>query len=103
MDNGWIAIEPMLDIQYDYEEWELFEIRKIINKPYFYLVEGGDRSISISNLFVCSIKLMELIIIDNDHGGFFSLDAVKSMIARNEDWLHKELTEIQSKQCFSIL
>jgi hypothetical protein len=56
MKDGWIAFQPINDIQYDYEINEIEEIKNEIKSPKFFLIEGRNGEINFSNRFsICGI------------------------------------------------
>ena len=88
MKDGWIAFQPIKDIQYDYEADELEEIKKKISDPSFYLIEGRNGVVNLCNKFIQEFNPSGKVLIDNDHGMITSLEEVKGKIKLGEDWLH---------------
>lgn len=88
MKDGWIAFQPIENIQHDYEVDELEDIKSRIGNPSFYLIEGRDGEVSFSNNFINNLHPPGQVLIDNDHGVIDDLAAVKEKIESGEDWLH---------------
>lgn len=88
MKDGWIAFQPIKDIQYDYEDDELEKIKKKILDPSFYLIEGRNGVVNLSNKFIQEFNPSGKVLIDNDHGMITGLEEVKRKIILGEDWLH---------------
>jgi hypothetical protein len=88
MKGGWIAFQPIKNIQDEYESDELENIKSRIFNPSFYLIEGRDSEANFSNTFIQKIRQIGKILIDNDHGVIDDLRVVKEKIKSGEDWLH---------------
>ena len=88
MQDGWIAFQPIGDAQYDYEKDELYEIKKVIKNPSFYLIEGRDGIENFSNEFIKNFNCQGEVLIDNDHGKISDLMTIKNYIELGKDWLH---------------
>lgn len=91
MQDGWIAFQPIEDAQYDYEKDELHEIKKVVENPSFYLIEGRDGRENFSNEFIKNFDCQGEVLIDNDHGMISGLMTVKKYIELGKDWLHLKL------------
>jgi hypothetical protein len=92
MEHGWIASRPLIDIQNDYEEDELVEIKKEIENPSFFMIEGRNAIINYSNEFILRFNSDGKTMIDNDHGIIVELSYIKEKIRAGEDWLYLEST-----------
>jgi hypothetical protein len=88
MRDGWIAFQPIDDVQHDYEIEELDKIKKTIENPSFYLIEGRNGSINFADEFIKKFSSSGKILIDNDHGLIVDLMLVKRNIELGKDWLH---------------
>jgi hypothetical protein len=88
MKNGWIAFQPIEDVQFDYEMEEIEKIREIIENPSFYLIEGRNGEINFANHFIEKFNHPGKILIDNDHGLIADLNQIKRKIKLGKDWLH---------------
>ena len=88
MKDGWIAFQPIENIQYDYEIDELEAIKKRIANPSFYLIEGRNGAVDFCNKFIQEFYPSGKVLIDNDHGMIAGLEEVKEKIKLGEDWLH---------------
>ena len=88
MKDGWIAFQPIIDIQHDYEADELAEIEKKVKNPSFFLIEGRNGTINFSDKFILEFNLAGKTMIDNDHGIISELSDIKDKIRSGEDWLH---------------
>jgi hypothetical protein len=88
MKDGWIAFQPIENIQYDYETEELEEIKTLISNPSFYLIEGRNGVVNFSNVFIQNFSPSGKVLIDNDHGMIADLAEVKGKIQSGEDWLY---------------
>jgi hypothetical protein len=87
MKDGWIAFQPIENIQYDYEIDELEKIKNQINNPSFYLIEGRNGIVDFSNNFIQKFNPLGNVLIDNDHGMIVKLVEIKRKIELKEDWL----------------
>jgi hypothetical protein len=92
MKHGWIASQPLIDIKCDYEEDELVEIKKEIENPSFFLIEGRDSVINYSNQFILGLNSDGKTMIDTDCGVIVELSYIKEKIRSGEDWLYLEST-----------
>jgi len=88
MKDGWIAFQPIIDIQHDYDANELVEIGKKIKNPSFFLIEGRNGTVNFSNKFILGFNPVGKVMIDNDHGIIAELLDIKEKIRSGEDWLH---------------
>lgn len=88
MKDGWIAFQPIENIQYDYDVDELEEIKSRISNPSFYLIEGRNGTVDFSDIFIQKFSPSGEVLIDNDHGMIADLVKVKGRIESREDWLH---------------
>lgn len=91
MQDGWIAFQPIVDAQYDYDKDELYEIKKIVKNPSFYLIGGRDGIENFSNEFIKNFDCQGEVLIDNDHGMISDLMTIKNYIELGKDWLHLKL------------
>lgn len=87
MKDGWIAFQPIENIQYDYEIDELEKIKNQIKNPSFYLIEGRNGIVDFSNKFIQKFNPLGNVLIDNDHGMIVELVEIKRKIELKEDWL----------------
>ncbi len=87
MKDGWIAFQPIENIQYDYEIDELEKIKNQIKNPSFYLIEGRNGIVDFSNNFIQKFNPLGNVLIDNDHGMIVKLVEIKRKIELKEDWL----------------
>lgn len=88
MEGGWIAFQPIEDVQYDYGMDELEEIKSRIKNPSFFLVEGRDGEDKFSTIFIQKFSPPDKVLIDNDHGLIADLMEIKAKIESGADWLH---------------
>jgi len=87
MKDGWIAFQPIENIQYDYESKEIEYINNLIKNPSYYLIEGRNGNINTSNIFIKKISPLGETLIDNDHGMIVDLAEVKRHVESEKDWL----------------
>lgn len=88
MDGGWIAFQPIEDVQYDYELDELEAIKSRIKNPSFFLIEGRDGEGNFSAAFIQKFFPPGIVLIDNDHGLIADLAEIKEKVESGADWLH---------------
>jgi hypothetical protein len=88
MDDGWIAISHRDSIAEDYDERELQLIKKNIQDPKFFLVEGRDTKTAFANNLVLGLGGSMNVFVDNDHGRIASIDSIGHLISTGVDWLH---------------
>ncbi|WP_321920589.1 hypothetical protein [Paraburkholderia tropica] len=90
VDDGWVAIQIVPEIEFDYEADELVRIRSKIHDPQFIFVEGRDGRNCFSNEFALSLPTDKLILIDNDHGFVGSVAMIQEKIRVDESWLYSD-------------
>ncbi|WP_321788082.1 MULTISPECIES: hypothetical protein [Paraburkholderia] len=90
MADGWIAIQVVPEIEFDYEVDELARIKSKIHDPKFILVEGRNEKKCFSNEFILSLPDDQLILVDNDHGVVDSVAMIQKKIRSGEDWFYSD-------------
>lgn len=88
MEKGWIAIQPLVDAEADYDAEELRKVTSSIEDPKFFLVEGRDGDLNFSNRFVLGLDVEAPLLIDNDHGLIATVRSMQQKILAGKDWLH---------------
>lgn len=88
MEGGWIAFQPIENVQYDYEVDELEAIKSRIKNPSFFLIEGRDGEGKFSAAFIQKFCSPGTVLIDNDHGVIADLVDIKEKVESGMDWLH---------------
>ena len=88
MEGGWIAFQPIENIQDDYEMDELAAIKGRIRNPSFFLIEGRDGEDKFSTAFIRKFCPPGRVLIDNDHGVIADLVEIKERIESGTNWLY---------------
>ena len=86
--NGWIGYLSSLNIVDDYDSNEMAQLKKLIPSPKFFLIEGSDRRVKFSDLFLMNFHSSSLVLIDNDHGIITGIEWYKHRALAKKNWLY---------------
>jgi hypothetical protein len=86
MQDGWIAIQQVTNVEMDFDAKELNQVKEFIADPCFFLIEGRDGIVNFSDRFILGLDCEELLI-DNDHGLIESVKGVQGRIRSGANWL----------------